>query len=212
MVAVTAPNAAFTQSDAPLPHRARAKRILATHPDVRTLFKRDRWSVLWTVLLVALQVGIGMGLVWMDAPWWTIVIAAYAVGAFANHALFVLIHEYTHNVVFKTANANRLGSIFANVAIVFPAAIGFRKYHMLHHKCLGIAGLDADVPTASEARWVGNSWWRKTLWLTMFWAVQALLRPTTVKAIRTVDGWRCSTPRRWPPRWLRSSGSSVGGQ
>ena len=87
-------------------------------------------------------------------------------GAFANHALFVLIHEYTHNVVFKTANANRLGSIFANVAIVFPAAIGFRKYHMLRRKCLGIAGLDADVPTASEARWVGNSWWRKTLWLT----------------------------------------------
>ena len=61
MVAVTAPNAAFTQSDEPLPHRARAKRILATHPDVRTLFKRDRWSVLWTVLLVALQVGIGIG-------------------------------------------------------------------------------------------------------------------------------------------------------
>src|SRR6478672_13419764 len=94
MVAVTAPNAAFTQSDKPLPHRARAKRILATHPDVRALFKRDRWSVLWTVLLVALQVGIGIGLALVNAPWWAIVIAAYAVGAFANHALFVLIHDY----------------------------------------------------------------------------------------------------------------------
>jgi sphingolipid delta-4 desaturase len=52
-----------------------------------------------------------------------------------------------------------------------------------------VPGLDADVPTPSELRLVGNSWWRKTFWLSMFWAVQALLRPTKVKAIRTVNGW-----------------------
>jgi sphingolipid delta-4 desaturase len=120
---------------------------------------------------------------------WAIVITAYGIGAFANHALFVMIHEYTHNMVFRTANANRLGSICANVAIVYPAAIGFRNYHLLHHTYLGIQGLDADLPHPREARWVGNSWWRKTLWLGMFWAVQGILRPNTVKAIRTVDAW-----------------------
>ena len=189
MFAVTPPQSAFAQSDRPLPHRERAKQILAAHPDVRRLFKRDRWSALWTVLLVALQVAIGIGLAVADAPWWAIVITAYVFGAFANHALFVLIHDFTHNVVFRTAKANRLGAIFANVAIVFPAAMGFRSHHLLHHKYLGIPGLDADVPTPNEARWVGNSRWRKTFWLSMFWAVQALLRPTTVKAIRTVDRW-----------------------
>ena len=189
MAAATAPDPAFTQSDRPLPHRERAKRILATHPDVRRLFKRDRWSALWTVLLVALQIGIGIALTLFQAPWWAFIIIAYALGAFANHALFVLIHEYTHNVVFKTGRANRLGSIFANIAIVFPAAIGFRNHHLLHHSYLGIPGLDADVPTPKEARWVSNSWWRKTFWLSMYWAVQALLRPSTVKAIPTVDRW-----------------------
>ena len=189
MAAVTALDPAFTQTDRPLPHRERAKRILAAHPDVRGLFKRDRWSALWTVLLVALQVGIGIGLTVLQLPWWAIIIAAYAFGAFANHAVFVLIHDYTHNVVFRSARANRLGSIFANIAIVFPAAIGFRNHHLLHHKYLGIPGLDADVPTANEARWVGNSRWRKTIWLSMFWAVQAFVRPTTVKAIRTIDNW-----------------------
>ena len=187
--AVTSPSAAFTQTDNPLPHGERAKRILAAHPDVRRLFEPNIWSALWTVLLVALQVAIGIGLAIIDAPWWAVMLAAYVIGAFANHALFVLIHDYTHNVVFKTANANRLGAIFANIAIVFPAAIGFRNYHLMHHKYLGIPGLDADVPTPREARWVGNSWWRKTFWLSMFWAVQGLLRPTTVKAIRTIDGW-----------------------
>ena len=175
MVAETAPNAAFTQSDTPLPHPERAKRILAAHPEVRALFERDPWSALWTVLLVALQIGIAIGLAVLDAPWWAIIIVAYVVGAFVNHALFVLIHDYTHNAIFKTANANRLGSIVANIAIVFPAAIGFRNYHLLHHKYLGIPGLDADVPTQNEARWVGNSWWRKTFWLSMFWAVPNLL-------------------------------------
>jgi sphingolipid delta-4 desaturase len=189
MVAETADNAAFTQSDIPAPHRERAKQILATHPEVRSLFQRDRWSALWTLLLVALQLGIGIGLAVLDAPWWAIVLTAYALGAFANHALFVLIHDYTHNVVFKKANANRLGSIFANVAIVFPAAIGFRNHHLLHHKYLGIPGLDADLPTPSEVRLVGNSWWRKTFWLSMFWAVQGLMRPAMVKAIRTIDRW-----------------------
>src|SRR5690349_11217870 len=90
MVAVTASNAAFAQIDRPLPHRQRAKQILAIHPEVRRLFKRDLWSVLWTVLLVALQVGIGVGLTVFQAPWWVIIIGAYAFGAFANHALFVL--------------------------------------------------------------------------------------------------------------------------
>jgi sphingolipid 4-desaturase/C4-monooxygenase len=189
MVVVTAPMETFAQSDKPPTHRQRAKKILVAHPDVRKLFGRNQWSALWTVLLVGLQVAIGIGLAVIDAPWWAIIVAAYAFGAFVNHALFVLIHDYTHNVVFKTAKANRLGSIFANIAIVFPAAIGFRNHHLLHHKHLGVSGLDADVPTLSEARWVGNSWWRKTFWLGMFWAVQALVRPATVKVIRTVDGW-----------------------
>ncbi|MCL6683429.1 fatty acid desaturase [Sphingomonas alba] len=188
MVAEPAPTA-FALSNLPIPHRERAKQILANHPEVRALFKRDRRSALWTILLVALQLAIGVGLTVLGAHWWIIIVAAYAVGAFANHALFVLIHDYSHNLVFRTANSNRLGAIFANVAIVFPAAIGFRNYHLLHHSYLGTPGLDADVPTPKEASWVGNSPWRKTVWLGMFWAVQGLLRPTTVRAIRRVDRW-----------------------
>src|SRR5690348_1096173 len=134
MVAETVPDAAFMQSKAPPPHRERAKQIRAAHPDVRALFQRNRWSALWTVLLTAAQLAIGIGLAVLDAAWWTVLVVAYVFGAFANHALFVLMHDYTHNLVFRKTNANRLGSIFANIAIVFPAAIGFRNYHLLHHK------------------------------------------------------------------------------
>src|SRR5687768_17431071 len=99
VAAETTPNAAFTQTDAPLPHPERAKQILAAHPEMRALFERDPLSAVWTVLLVALQVGIAIGLVLLDAPWWAILLTAYVIGAFVNHALFVLIHDYTHNAV-----------------------------------------------------------------------------------------------------------------
>ena len=189
MIGEAAPEAVFTQTFAPIPHRERAKQILAAHPDVRGLIGRDPSSALWTVLLVALQLAVGIGLAVFHTPWWAIMIVAYVFGAFANHALFVLIHDYSHNLVLKTANANRVGSIFANIAIVFPAAIGFRNYHLLHHSYLGSPGLDGDLPTPNEARWVGNVWWRKSVWLAMFWVVQGILRPTTVKAIRSIDAW-----------------------
>lgn len=189
MTADVAKDDTSSTTDMPLSHSARARRILAEHPQMRTLFGRDLSSVAWTVVLVLLQLTIAIGLSAIDAPWWAILLAAYFVGAFANHALFVLMHEYTHNLVFRTSNANRLAAIVANVPIVFPAAIGFRNFHLLHHKYLGMPGFDADVPGDGEARWVGNSPWRKAVWVAMFWAVQGILRPNNVKIQRAVVGW-----------------------
>lgn len=182
-------DAGFTIVQTPPPHLGRAKRILAAHPQVRALFGRDMASAAWTMALVALQVAIAIGLAVLDTPWWAILLVAYGIGAFINHALFVLIHDYTHNLVFRTTNANRLGAIFANIPIVFPAAIGFRNFHLLHHRHLGVPGLDPDVPAEREARWIGNSPWRKALWVGMFWVVQGITRPNGVKSQRMVEPW-----------------------
>src|SRR2546427_4502570 len=54
--------------------------------------------------------------------------------AFADHALWVLIHECAHNLVFARPAANGLLSIFANLPIVLPGAIAFRKYHLLQDR------------------------------------------------------------------------------
>ena len=68
MVAKTAPHAAFTERVREVPHRGRAKQILATHPEVRKFFRRDKRSALWTVLLVAMQLGIAIGLASVHPP------------------------------------------------------------------------------------------------------------------------------------------------
>lgn len=179
----------FHISPDPDPHLGRAKQILAAHPALKKLFGRDPVSGMWTGVIVALQLAIAIGLAMVEAPWWAIVGCAYIVGAFANIALLILIHEYTHNLVFRGSTLNRLGAIVANVPILFPAAMGFRTYHLLHHKHMGVRELDGDLPSDAEAAWVGNSTARKLLWVLMFWFVQGVLRPNKTTGQRTFDRW-----------------------
>jgi fatty acid desaturase len=86
-------------------------------------------------------------------PWWMLLLAAYLVGALADHALWTLIHDCTHNLVFRKTRWNAWLQILANLPIVFPAAISFRKFHLLHHRFQGDPELDADLASPLEAGW-----------------------------------------------------------
>ena len=103
------------------PHAQRGRRMLAAHPELRALGGTEPLSALWTLLLVAAQftlalaVGHRSWLIW--AP------AAYLVGATIDHALWALIHDTCHNLVFRSRTANRLVAILANLALVVPGAI-----------------------------------------------------------------------------------------
>jgi sphingolipid delta-4 desaturase len=137
--------------------------------------------------LVVFQIAAAVAL--RHAPWWALLLAAYIVGAVANHALLVLIHECTHNLVWKGSRGNRILAILANVPIIFPAAMSFRTYHLLHHKYQGDLDYDADLPGPTEARVVGNSSLRKTIWLLFFFAVEGIVRPLRLKKVRLIDAW-----------------------
>ncbi|MEZ5049311.1 MAG: fatty acid desaturase [Saprospiraceae bacterium] len=95
-------------------------------------------------------------------------ITAYVVGAFCNHALFVLIHECTHNLVFKSRLANMWAGMFCDLPNAFPSSIQFRKYHLKHHAFQGHYDIDADIPNVWEAKLVGNSFVGKALWRFVF--------------------------------------------
>lgn len=57
---------------------------------------------------------------------WTFFLTAYIIGATANQSLFLAIHEISHNLAFKSARANRLFAIFANIPIGIPYSATFR--------------------------------------------------------------------------------------
>jgi sphingolipid delta-4 desaturase len=176
----------FNWSDEHEPHKSRTKIIIKEHPEIRTLIGRNPYTFLVILLCVAVQMVLTYVLV--SQAWWWSVIAAYVIGAFACHTLYVCIHECSHNLVFKNKTLNIISSIIANLPMVFPSAVSFAKYHMKHHSFQGVEELDADMPFRWEAKLINNSGFGKAIWL-LFYPIFQALRPTRLKEIKLFDSW-----------------------
>lgn len=176
----------FLRVEGPQVHFARRKAILQAHPAVKDLAGPNRWTGAILVGLVAAQ--LALAALASALPWWGVLLLAYVVGAALSHALYVMIHECTHNLTARSVLANRLLGMLCDLALGLPGAMPFRKYHLHHHRFMGEPDLDADMAAPWEARLVGNSWWRKALWLSCF-AFSQSLRPIKTKGIAAVDAW-----------------------
>src|SRR5437588_12090562 len=97
---------AFYQSESDQPHPGRARAIIKAHPEVRQLMVRNPWTALLTVSILILQTVIAYGMGRLGfSYWWLSLLIAFCVGAFANHANYVIIHDATHNPSFPIPNA-----------------------------------------------------------------------------------------------------------
>ncbi|MFL6540330.1 MAG: fatty acid desaturase [Chthoniobacterales bacterium] len=180
---------AFYYSELDQPHPERTRAILRAHPEVRALFGRNPHTALIALAVVLAQSAIAwkMGrLGW--SYWWLSLLIAYGVGAFANHAMYVVIHDATHNLVFRNRTLNKFVAIFADLPNILPGAVGFSVYHLKHHAHQGDYELDADIANRWEARLVGDKWYRKTIWL-LFFPVFQLTRPPRLRAITMWNRW-----------------------
>jgi sphingolipid delta-4 desaturase len=170
-------------------HSTRAKAILKAHPEIRQLIGRNPWTAAITALYVGIQLAVAVAFGWAGLSyWWLALIVAYGFGAFLNHALYVVVHDATHNLIFRSRFANRLVLLAADVPQVLPGGMGFRACHLAHHSHLGEMDGDTDIPHEWEARLVGHSTWRKALWF-LFFPVFQVLRVTRVRGVATLDTW-----------------------
>jgi len=168
------------------PHALRAREILRRHAEIRSLAGRNAWSALLVALLVVAQTSLAELV--SHVPFWAALCAAFLVGAFLDHTLWVLIHECAHNLVFRRASWNRIAAIAANLPHVLPSAISFQTYHLKHHAFQGVYELDADIPSRWEARLVGRSALGKALWL-LFFPIFQITRPPRLREIRLFEPW-----------------------
>ena len=113
----------YTRVNYPEPHLERTQKILKDHPEVRELFGYRRVTFFYIAAVVFFQIGVAVAVT--DLPLWGIVLASFSIGAFANHALFAMIHECAHNLIFKKSWSNQVLGIFTNLPIIFPASAGF---------------------------------------------------------------------------------------
>jgi sphingolipid delta-4 desaturase len=141
-------------------HLDRHARLLKQHPEIRQL----QGPYAPSQLVILALVGADVALAWVASrgSWGFVFLFAFAVGAFVAHALGVLIHEGTHNLIVRGSRANKLWIIVANLPLIAPAAMEFRAQHLLHHKYLGeVDGRDTQAPLRDEIAFVGNSSLRK---------------------------------------------------
>ncbi|MDD5360841.1 MAG: fatty acid desaturase [Ignavibacteria bacterium] len=140
----------FYWSDTREPHLERRKEILKKYPQVKTLIGQNRRLIPATLFLVISQLVIALFINKFDLP--ILIITAYFIGSTMNHALFLAIHEITHNLAFKGQAYNNWFSFIANLPIVFPYSMSFKTYHTMHHRQQGKDGIDVDIPTMFETK------------------------------------------------------------
>jgi sphingolipid delta-4 desaturase len=180
---------AFDFSTPAQPHPERTKAILRQHPDVRDLMGRNPWTAAILIAVVLLQAGLAALMGHLGTTyWWLALIAAYLVGAFANNCLYVIIHEATHNLIFRDRRLNKLAAIAADLPNILPAAIGFSICHLEHHAYQGDYDRDADLASHWEADLVGNRWYAKAIWLILFPVLQ-VARPARFSSISVMNRW-----------------------
>ncbi len=166
------------------PHFQRRKDILQKYPEVTKLFGVDPYLKYWTLGLVLVQLVVALFA--HRLHWFPFLLVTYFVGATIAQALFLAIHEITHDLAFRRKKYNNWLALFANLPIVFPYAISFKYYHALHHWDQGKDGVDADIPLVGEAGFF-RGFLGKLIWFLgqiVFYAV----RPVLVKPLK-LDKW-----------------------
>jgi sphingolipid 4-desaturase/C4-monooxygenase len=169
------------------PHAGRGRQLLLAHPELRALAGPAPASAVWVLGLVSLQLALAFAV--GGRSWMVWLPCAYLFGATIDHALWVLIHECSHNLIFRSRTGNRVIAIVANLPLVVPGALSFCKYHLLHHRHMGDPELDAGVPGPLESRIVGRSSVMKALWIAGFVFIMGIVRPRRLKRVQLLDPW-----------------------
>ena len=159
-------------------HTFRRQEILKKYPNVKKLYGPE-WKSKWISLFLLFIPQIYISLNIHKLSFINYFLVTYFVGATITQALFLAIHELSHNLFFKEIKYNKLYAIFLNLPIAIPFSISFRDYHLEHHNNLGIYGLDTDIPSKFE-KYIVNNTIKKTIWLSLQ-IIWYALRPIFMK-------------------------------
>jgi sphingolipid delta-4 desaturase len=157
------------------PHFSRRQKILAAHPEIKTLMgpcPRTKWVVLATVVWQ-----FAMCAVAPHVSFPVLFAMTYIISGTLNQMMALGIHEISHNLAFKEPVYNRWLSLFANLPMGVPAAITFRRYHLEHHKYQGEHAMDVDIPSKIEGS-LFKTRPGKLLWMMLqpfFYAIRPLM-------------------------------------
>src|SRR5438045_7852776 len=116
----------FYQSESDQPHPGRARAIIKAHPEVRELMVRNPWTALIAVSILVMQTAIAFGMGQLGfGYWWLSLVIAFCVGAFGNHANYVIIHDATHNLLFRNPCWIKMLDVISVLSSFTPGMLGY---------------------------------------------------------------------------------------
>jgi sphingolipid 4-desaturase/C4-monooxygenase len=176
----------YIKIESPNVHVQRAREMLQKYPEIRNLYGNHYPSALIVIAIVSLQF---LAAYWLrESSFFLIIFFAYVFGAFCNHALYVFMHEATHNSILKSRTGNKVMGIICDFPLVLPGALAFRKYHIIHHRHLNEHEMDPDMVGHEEGKSVGHSPVKKLLWI-FFFSLSQALRPLRLKKVKMWNAW-----------------------
>jgi len=89
-----------------------------------------------------------------EVGWPLLLLAAWIWGGTINHSLMLAVHELSHELFFATPAYNTWFGLFASLPLSVPMSQSFKKYHLVHHQNQGYEGVDPDLPTIFEGKFI----------------------------------------------------------
>jgi len=162
----------------------------AKYPEIKKLMGSDPAFKYQVLLVIAVQ--LCLAYLMRDVSWTTLFLSAYLIGAIPAHSLIVAVHDISHNIPFGNGRPlhNRLFGFLANLPTAFPSSIAFKKYHILHHRYMGVEEIDPDLPTKFEA-WIFCNSIAKLVWVILqpfFYAIRPMIvNPMTPSTLEILN-------------------------
>ena len=116
-------------------HRERARKIVAAHPEIKSLMGNSPSTAFWCLLVAGAQIGVALAASW--APWWGMLLMAYTLGPWLNICLFELAHQCNHNLVFKKTSWNRWLFTITSLPMFLSGHHTWWVEHLVHHNDMG---------------------------------------------------------------------------
>lgn len=158
------------------PHIKRHREIVAKYPKIIELEGNDPRPFPYVLMIIASQLTLAYYQQFWPFPVFFLV--AWIYGGAASHALSLMTHEVSHNLIFKSQWMNTALGMLCNVAMGVPSSTMFKRYHMEHHYFQGDTLKDVDLPTEWEGKFF-RSTLLKCVWL-LFQPLFYALRPSVV--------------------------------
>ncbi|OMH83683.1 Sphingolipid delta(4)-desaturase DES1 [Zancudomyces culisetae] len=151
------------------PHLKRKATIMQKYPEIINYSGYDIITLYITLAAVSAQIlsAYYFGNIFSGSNL-MFVFFSYAIGATISAMFSGIFHEVSHNAVLETILQNRFVGLLANIPMLVPIGMSFKRYHLEHHSYQGVRGYDPDLPMEWEVKLIHNNPLSKVLWLMMY--------------------------------------------